>query len=191
MGCCEPLVPWSLQGKKSPNRRFFDIFCAKRNKLLPAVYIFAIFLGGFYVEGQELAGQTETARQEKRAPGNVENPVDFIGMSVTELFENFGPPVAVYASRGIEPWQDDVVFEYSGVDFYIYKDKVWQLSLDSGRGINMGDPRAAVLLVLGETARDKNNYIVGRPRNTSWPLEWRFNIEGGKVSAIYLYRMDY
>jgi hypothetical protein len=148
-------------------------------------------LGGFYAEGQELAGQTETERQEKRAPGAVENPVDFIGMNVTELFENFGPPAAVYASRGIETWQDDVVFEYTGIDFYIYKDKVWQLSLDSGKGINMGDPRAAVLLVLGETARDKNSYIVGRLPNTSWPLEWRFNIEGGKVSAIYLYRVDY
>ncbi|MDR1149540.1 MAG: hypothetical protein LBK66_13010, partial [Spirochaetaceae bacterium] len=140
----------------------FQLFC----RIQGAVCILTVFLGGFYAEGQELAGQTEAARQEKRAPGTVENPVDFIGMSVTELFENFGSPAAVYASRGIEIWQDDVVFEYTGVDFYIYKDKVWQLSLDSGRGINMGDPRAAVLLVLGETARDKNSYIVGRLRNT-------------------------
>jgi hypothetical protein len=164
-----------------------QLFC----RILAACCILAVFLSGFYAEGQEIPRQTETERQEKRAPGAVENPVDFIGMNVTELFENFGPPAAVYASRGIETWQDDVVFEYAGVDFYIYKDKVWQLSLDSGRGINMGDPRAAVLLVLGETAQDKNSYIVGRQRNTSWPLEWRFNIEGGKVSAIYLYRMDY
>jgi hypothetical protein len=34
MGCCEPEVQWSLQGKKSPVRRFFDVDCAKRNKLL-------------------------------------------------------------------------------------------------------------------------------------------------------------
>ncbi|MDR2096894.1 MAG: hypothetical protein LBP37_00050, partial [Spirochaetaceae bacterium] len=100
-------------------------------------------------------------------------------------------PDSVYASRGIEPWQDDVVFEYPGVDFYIYKDKVWQLGLDAGHGISKGDPRAAVMLVLGETARDNEKYILGKLRDTSWPVEWRFNIEGGKVSAIYLYRMDY
>jgi hypothetical protein len=143
------------------------------------------------MEAQEIQGQAEAAPRQRRTPSAYENPVDFIGMSVTELFENFGPPAAVYASRGIETWQDDVVFEYSGVDFYIYKDKVWQLSLNAGKGIQTGDPRAAVLLVLGETAKDNGGHILGRLRNASWPLEWRFNIEDGKVSAIYLYRMDY
>jgi hypothetical protein len=32
MGYGEPLVQWSLQGKKSPNQQFFDVCCAKRNK---------------------------------------------------------------------------------------------------------------------------------------------------------------
>ncbi|MDR2803776.1 MAG: hypothetical protein LBB22_05765 [Treponema sp.] len=126
-----------------------------------------------------------------RKPAAETDPVIFIGMSVSELIENFGPPDSVYASRGLESWQDDVVFEYSGVDFYIYKDKVWQLSLENGIGISKGDPRAAVLLVLGESALDKEKYISAKLRDSSWPLEWRFNIEGGKVSAIYLYRMDY
>jgi hypothetical protein len=36
MGCCEPLVQWSLQGKKVPQRHFFEILGAKRNKLLGA-----------------------------------------------------------------------------------------------------------------------------------------------------------
>jgi hypothetical protein len=147
-------------------------------------------VGSARVEGQELPEPAEPLWRLKE-PRLEENPINLIGMSVKELFENYGPPAAVYASRGIETWQDDVVFEYTGVDFYIYKDKVWQISLDAGKGVRIGDPKAAGMLVLGEAARDNDNHILGKIPNTSWPLEWRFNIEGGKISAIYLYRMDY
>jgi hypothetical protein len=151
--------------------------CGGLRRFVAAAAVCMAALSGVYVTGQEPSGETDT--------------VKFIGMSIAELFEHFGPPVAVYASRGLETWQDDVVFEYAGVDFYIYKNVVWQVGLDTGAGIRKGDPRAAVLLTLGDTARDNGDYILGRLRDTSWPLEWRFNIEGGKVSAIYLYRMDY
>jgi hypothetical protein len=33
-GSCEPLVRRGLQGKKSPDRRFFGVLRVKRNKLL-------------------------------------------------------------------------------------------------------------------------------------------------------------
>jgi hypothetical protein len=36
-GLREPLVQWSLQGKKVPKRHFFEILRAKRNKLLGIV----------------------------------------------------------------------------------------------------------------------------------------------------------
>lgn len=163
----------------------------RRGGLFPVFAFLGIVSGVFGAEGQEDAALLrQTAFKEPRAEAALD-AVSLIGMDVAELIESFGPPDAVYPSRGIEPWQDDVVFEYSGVDFYLYKDKVWQLSLDSGRGISRGDPRAAVLLVLGEAAQDNEKYILGRLRDTSWPLEWRFNIEDGRVSAIYLYRMDY
>jgi hypothetical protein len=162
-----------------------------RRKFLPVFVFLGIVTGTFGDEGQEAAALLRRAVfKEPRAEATID-AVSLIGMDISELVENFGAPDAVYASRGIEPWQDDVVFEYSGVDFYIYKDKVWQLSLDAGYGISKGDPRAAVLLVLGEAAQDNEKYILGRLRDTSWPVEWRFNIENGRVSAIYLYRMDY
>jgi hypothetical protein len=125
-------------------------------------------------------------------PADEADPVGLIGMSVRELIDFFGAPESVYPSRGLEPWQDDVVFVYPKIDFYLFKDMVWQVSLDSANGISKGDPRAAVLLVLGEKAQDKKSYILDKVPNVSWPLEWRFNIDNaGKVSAIYLYRMDY
>jgi hypothetical protein len=167
------------------------------NCILTALYLIAAAFTGLPAAGEELIepeirqnipAVDEAVRLEPRAEAD---PVNFIGMSIAELIENFGPPDSVYPSRGIETWQDDVVFEYPGVDFYIYKDKVWQLSLDAGHGISRGDPSAAVMLVLGDTARDNEKYILGKLQDTSWPVEWRFNIEDGKVSAIYLYRMDY
>jgi hypothetical protein len=167
---------------------------ARLNRVLAAVCILA---GGAMVCGQEGSQQDAPAeaqavsRPARVEPRTEDDAVNFIGMSLAELFENFGQPKAVYSSRGIEVWQDDVVFEYEGVDFYIYKDRVWQVSLDAGNGISKGDPRAAVLLVLGGAARDNENHILGKLPDTSWPLEWRFNIENGRVSAIYLYRMDY
>jgi len=47
------------------------------------------------------------------------DPFSFVGMKVAELVERFGPPIAVFAVRGNEIWQDDVVFRYTGVDFYM------------------------------------------------------------------------
>jgi hypothetical protein len=41
MGCCEPPVQWSLQGKKVPKWHFFEILGAKRNKLLGYFRLFA------------------------------------------------------------------------------------------------------------------------------------------------------
>jgi hypothetical protein len=173
-----------------------DTFPRLPHKLLSGIVLFCIAVTGTFgadAQGEEAVERLQTHLQTANEPGAAAalDAVSLIGMSVSQLIENFGPPRAVYASRGIESWQDDVVFEYSGVDFYIYRDKVWQLSLDAGHGISKGDPRAAVFLVLGETAQDNGKYILGRLRDTSWPLEWRFNIENGKVSAIYLYRMDY
>jgi hypothetical protein len=173
---------------------------ARLNRVLVAGCMLA---GGALFCGQGAGGQgnpRDNAAEQTEAKASVfafkeprteDDAVEFIGMSIAELFENFGQPRSVYSSRGIEVWQDDVVFEYEGVDFYIYKDRVWQVSLDAGNGISKGDPRAAVMLVLGGAARDNENHILGKLPNTSWPLEWRFNIENGRVSAIYLYRMDY
>ncbi|MDR2841592.1 MAG: hypothetical protein LBV52_00135 [Spirochaetaceae bacterium] len=120
------------------------------------------------------------------------DPIQLIGRTVQEIIESYGAPVSVYSVRGAEDWQDDVVFEYKNLDFYFYKDKVWQISIKRGLGINVGDSRATALLLLGENTQDKGNHILKTLTGMNWPLQWRFSInKSGKVSAIYLYRMDY
>ena len=118
-------------------------------------------------------------------------PLSFVGMTLNELFERFGPPASVYTARGEEIWQDDVVFVYKEGNFFIYRNRVWQLGLSSLYGIKVGDAKAVALLVLGDEARDEDNYLLHNLSGFGWPLSLRVNLSDGKVSAIYVYRPDY
>jgi len=116
----------------------------------------------------------------------------FIGMMLTDVIERFGSPRTVASARGAEIWQDDVVFQYTGVDFYIFRDRVWQVRFITTHGISNGDPKAAVLLTLGDAAEDKGDHILLPVTGNDWPLMLRININNtGQVNAIFLYRPDF
>jgi hypothetical protein len=118
-----------------------------------------------------------------------EDPAGFIGFTLDQLFERFGAPQAVYAARGAEEWQDDVVFVYAQGDFYIFKDRVWQIGLQSAMGIKLGDKRAAILLALGEASRDNGSYLLFPLDPRGWPLALRVNLDSsGAAAAIFVYR---
>jgi hypothetical protein len=143
----------------------------------------------WFFSGQPLAAQADAGAQEAVLYGN---PVQFVGMTVPALLQALGPPASVYAARGGEAWQDDVVFAYERGEFYLYKDHVWQASLKSAFGIQAGDPKAAVLLVLGEDALDEGNSVTVDVPGLGWPMRLRVDFNRtGKTSAIFLYRPDY
>jgi hypothetical protein len=129
----------------------------------------------------------------------------FIGMTLEDLFGRLGLPRSVYAIRGIEEWQDDVVFVYDEGDFYILKDRVWQVGLKSAFRIKSGDSRQAVFQVFGESfvegeprapspAEDSEgggDYMVFPLEGYSWPMAVRCNFDSaGKVKIIFVYRSD-
>ena len=131
------------------------------------------------------------------------DPVSFIGMKLEELIKRFGSPLLVYPARGLEEWQDDVVFVYEQADFYIYKDRIWQAGLKEAAGIKLGDSKSVVLLVLGtgrelqpsvsaagsEIRGDSLFYFLN---DGAWPLELRIDFDdAGKVKAIFIYRTDF
>jgi hypothetical protein len=121
-----------------------------------------------------------------------ENPAVLVGITLDTLLKRFGTPQAVYAARGAEEWQDDVVFVYSEGDFYVFKDRVWQVGLKSLRGIKPGDSKPAALLLLGEEAEDRGDHILLPLPSGSWPLALRVGLnEKGFVSALYVYRPDF
>jgi hypothetical protein len=116
----------------------------------------------------------------------------YVGMTLTELFERFGVPRAVIAARGIEHWQDDVIFQYADADFFIHRDRVWQVRVPSVQGIRNRDRKAAVLLTLGDTAEDRGSYVLFPVLGKSWPLLLRVNFnDSGQVNALYIYRPDF
>jgi len=120
------------------------------------------------------------------------DPFSLVGMKVAELIGRFGAPAAVFAARGNEVWQDDVVFRYDSADFYIFKDRVWQVKLAAALGINSGDPKQAALLVLGARAQDNGDHLLMPVTGKDWPLMFRVNVNSaGRVAAIFIYRPDF
>ena len=116
----------------------------------------------------------------------------YIGMKLDELIARYGPPRSVYAGRGQELWQDDVVFVYDQGDFYIFRDRVWQAGLKSAYGVSVGDFKPAVALILGDKAADQGDYILFPLPPAGWPLMLRVNFNAaGRVAAIYIYRPDF
>jgi hypothetical protein len=114
-----------------------------------------------------------------------------IGLTLEGLYDRFGVPQAVRAVRGGEEWQDDVVLVYPQGDFYVYRDRLWQLGLPAARGIRLGDSREAVVLALGGDAVEGEDHFLLSIGGGSWPLALRVNLESGRVSGIFLYRSDF
>jgi hypothetical protein len=118
---------------------------------------------------------------------------DAVGLTLKEVFSSYGQPDTVHAVRGAEEWQDDVVFVYDGLklDVYIYKDRVWQVRVQSALGLKNGDRKAAALLALADNVEDRESYLLYRYPNTVWPKYARFNLDAAnRISAIYIYRPD-
>jgi hypothetical protein len=123
---------------------------------------------------------------------NADEQLSLVGIMMADLLERFGPPRSVVSERGNEPWQDDVVFQYNGADFYIYRDRVWQIKLASTQGISNGDKKAAVLLTLGSSAVNNEDHALLAINGKNWPLMMRVNFNNtGLVTAIYIYRPDF
>jgi hypothetical protein len=139
-----------------------------------------------------LPAQTNPGAPGSGVSGTLQDPVQLIGLSLEALISRCGPPQSVYAVRGIEEWQDDVVFVYNDWDLYIYRDRVWQLGLKSVYGISLGAPQGVAPLVLGEAVRSFEGYLLYTLPSRSWPLQMRMNLDDrGRVSAIYIYRSDF
>lgn len=129
--------------------------------------------------------------QAENQPVNANEPFSFVGMRLTEVIERFGTPKTVFASRGGEIWQDDVVFQYNEGDFYIYKDRVWQVKISSACGISLGDTKPIAMLLFGDKAENRGSYLLQQLPSGNWPLMLRVNFDStGLVSAIYIYRPD-
>jgi hypothetical protein len=113
-----------------------------------------------------------------------------------------GAPQSVYAVRGLEVWQDDVVFVYPSMDVYLFKDRVWQVSPREACRVGTGYTREQVEEILGRAVNElpggeEGEYaLVFAFSDRPWPLALRVNFKRGTggndtVWALYLYRSDF
>jgi hypothetical protein len=149
------------------------------------------------------AAQTQPGNSPGRRP-EISDPESLIGATLEELLSRAGTPQSVYAVRGLEAWQDDVVFVYPSLDVYLFKDRVWQVSPQEAYRVKTGDTRAAAEAALGQDFTQipgpgEGEYaLVYVFQDRPWPLALRVNFRKGidglradTVSALYIYRSDF
>jgi hypothetical protein len=137
------------------------------------------------------AGLPAAPVQGNSGPG-ISEPEALIGLTLEGLYSRFGVPQAVHALRGGEVWQDDVVLVYPQGDFYVFRDRVWQVGLPAARGIRVGDSREAVILALGDQAWEGEDYFLLPIRGRAWSMTLRVNMGGAAlVTEIFVYRDDF
>jgi hypothetical protein len=123
--------------------------------------------------------------------GQQDPSVLLIGATLQELISRNGVPKQVYAVRGVESWQDDVVFVYDDIECFIFGNRVWQIKIRAAYNIKDGDTRAAVIRTLGE-GRDFDGYTLYQLPARTWPLFLRINWNAqGKAAGLYIYRSDF
>ncbi|MDR0411647.1 MAG: hypothetical protein LBH75_06710 [Treponema sp.] len=114
-----------------------------------------------------------------------------IGMTMSDIFSRFGVPQTVYAVRGAESWQDDVVFVYKDFDCYVYQDRAWKVGVKSAFGINIGDSRDVAALVLDDKAIMFNDCMIAPLPSKDWSLVIRVNFDDReRITALFIYRPD-
>lgn len=146
------------------------------------------------VTTRDAPGFTAGSKEDTLLDGQV-SPLaleDLVGIDLKEAFARFGVPLSVYAVRGPESWQDDVVFSYGGIDLYWYKDRVWQVATNRAYGIQKGDTKERVQTMLGEPLIVLENALIYALTPKAWPLRLRIGFSAqNQVESIYIYRPDF
>jgi hypothetical protein len=126
------------------------------------------------------------------------SPSVLLGLTPAEALERLGAPAKVYAVRGPEAWQDDVVFEYGeGISLFLFADRVWQVRITEPY------PLPVLGFVLGGT-RDDISRALGFPESATgsqpewmlsgeaWPVRLRaIPSDNGMIRELYVYRADF
>lgn len=135
---------------------------------------------------------TDQGSKPPETPALLQDPSWIVGSTLQSIITQFGSPLAVYTVRGQEPWQDDVVFSYDGIDLYWYQNRVWQIAVPQGYGIKKGDTRDTVFATLGDPLIQEDAFLVYRLPSKGWPLRLRIHLsDQDRVSGLYVYRPDF
>lgn len=146
-----------------------------------------------------ITSQPRTAA-DAQATGPVipDDPAALLGLTPAQAIERFGPPLRVFAVRGTEAWQDDVVFDYGGgFSLFLFMDRVWQVRVAEPYplpvfGFVVGSARERVASAIGAPDLELDGSYEWVLPGEAWPVRLRGVVdESGAVRELYVYRADF
>lgn len=126
------------------------------------------------------------------------DPSSLLGLTPAQALDRFGPPDRVFAVRGREPWQDDVVFSYDeGYELFLFKDRVWQVGVGQGYrgpvlGFTLGTAWERAAAIFGAPATLPDGSREWELRGSAWPVRVRGAVDStGAITELFFYRADF
>jgi hypothetical protein len=136
--------------------------------------------------------------QENMDPVMPWSPSVILGMSPSEAIDRLGAPQRVFAVRGSEAWQDDVVFDYAdGLSLFLFADRVWQVRIAEPYplpvlGFVLGGSREDISRALGFPPAIMEGDPEWMLSGEAWPVRLRaIPDEDGSIRELYVYRADF
>jgi len=125
------------------------------------------------------------------------DPVRFIGLDPQAAISALGSPQEIFAFRGADEKQDNVVFFYPDF-FYLFwfRNRVWQVRFDMRFakpvfGLSLGMKEEEVEGVCTRPLVPSGNSLYFDIDGEGYPLRVRLIFSAGILSDMYVYRSDY
>lgn len=122
---------------------------------------------------------------------------EYLGYTLSDAFEAFGPPEEVFAHRGKKEWQDNVVFYYPDhLYLFWFENRVWQVRLDERyedeiAGFSMGLPQEEVTASLGKPFFEDDESIMYILPDIGVPVRMRLFFKEEQLVDLYIFRGDF
>jgi hypothetical protein len=125
------------------------------------------------------------------------DPASLIGLDLPGAVGALGLPQKMFAYRGVEEGQDNVVFYYSDYRYlFWYKDRVWQVRCDrrfAGQvfGLTLGMSREDVEKASPRQLVPNGDSLYFDVDGAKYPLRVRLVFAANLLTDLYVYRSDF
>jgi hypothetical protein len=126
-----------------------------------------------------------------------DDPTGLLGMDPMQVFAALGAPREIFAWRGAEPTEDDIVFFYPDFRYvFWFQSRVWQVRFDHrydgtvlGFSIGMGSGEAQTV---GKGRLQESEGSLYLALDTGpFPVRVRLALADDRVADIYVFRSDW
>lgn len=131
------------------------------------------------------------------AASGPDDPTGLIGMDPSQAYAALGAPREIFAWRGEDPAEDDIVFFYSDFRYvFWFRSRVWQVRFDQRYagtvlGFSLGMGRGEVL-ARGEGRLQESDGSLYLALDTGpYPVRVRLAMVDDRLADIYVYRGDW